>query len=224
MTIAGAIGKLKGLIMEPEPVPTADAVHTAEGGTEHAPRDGDEPSGVTAPPVVQSTGSGLDVAQVEKRIDSLIQKDAAFAPFATFYRMSQNMQANIPDEAQRFQAVRSGTEASLDALLAAVNSHSAVLEHETQKFQREVVVPAEQQIADLERQEKDVGEQISQLSAEIARLSAQREELSSRAIAERASLDKQKIDFGTVLTTLTKRYTSLSHKLTEYLGGGKNAQ
>ncbi len=87
-----------------------------------------------APTAAGSDAKADDSTDLEKQIDAQIQNDALFAPFRAFIRMSENMKAKVPDEAQRYQAMQAATEVSPDALLKALNAHAIVLKRESVNF------------------------------------------------------------------------------------------
>lgn len=173
---------------------------------------------------IEHTGTGLDVSAVEEHIDHQIQGNQAFAPVAAFLKMAESMKNVIGDEKQRFQAAQAATSTPTDTLLSAVRSYSSVLEHETSTFEQTFVAEAEKEIHALSDQEKQLSQQISDLQAKLSNLSVRKEEVGAQSIAKAGDLAKARIDFGSVSSTLTKRYADLAAKLQQHLGGAANGQ
>jgi hypothetical protein len=213
------IGKLKDLIIIDESAGqrAPDRVDDDVGVMHAPPVATPAPTSMqTAPPIT------MDGSDLEKELDAQIQCDPAFAPFATFFRMSENMKSKVPNEAQRYQAVQAATETSLESLLAAVNTHSSVIKSEAANFRSSVVKAGETSIAALSQQEKQLEQQIAGLSAQLAKLTAQKDDLSRQLVTRKSSLDKLQIDFDAASETLRHRYGDYAKKLNDYLGGTAN--
>ncbi|WP_027818947.1 hypothetical protein [Paraburkholderia bannensis] len=162
--------------------------------------------------------SGIDVADLEKRIDTLIQDNPAYAPYRAFAEMSQSIAAAVPDEQQRYRAALLGVKTNLDALLGAVNSHADVLAKEQQNFAAAFVVRSEAEIASLREQETSLNEEIGALARQLAEKNAKKDEVSKSITSKTAGLAKAKIDFESVRTTLVQKYYGIVKKLQGYLG------
>ncbi|WP_322093277.1 hypothetical protein [Paraburkholderia bannensis] len=162
--------------------------------------------------------SGIDVADLEKRIDTLIQDNPAYAPYRAFAEMSQSIAAAVPDEQQRYRAALLGVKTNLDALLGAVNSHADVLAKEQQNFAAAFVVRSEAEIASLREQETSLNEEIGALARQLAEKNAKKDEVSKSITSKTAGLAKAKIDFESVRTTLVQKYDGIVKKLQGYLG------
>ncbi|WP_322050237.1 hypothetical protein [Paraburkholderia bannensis] len=166
----------------------------------------------------QPGNSGIDVADLEKRIDTLIQDNPAYAPYRAFAEMSQSIAAAVPDEQQRYRAALLGVKTNLDALLGAVNSHADVLAKEQQNFAAAFVVRSEAEIASLREQETSLNEEIGALARQLAEKNAKKDEVSKSITSKTAGLAKAKIDFESVRTTLVQKYDGIVKKLQGYLG------
>jgi hypothetical protein len=173
---------------------------------------------------IEHTAAGLDVPAVEEHVDHQIQSNPAFAPVVAFLKMAESMKNVIGDEKQRFQAAQAATSTPTDALLTAVKSYSSVLQREAANFEQTFVAQAQSEIQTLSEQEKQLGEQIGELQAQLSKLSAHKEELGAQSIARVGDLAKARIDFGSVSSTLNKRYSDLAAKLQQHLGGAANGQ
>ncbi|WP_322044921.1 hypothetical protein [Paraburkholderia sp. J67] len=162
--------------------------------------------------------SGLDVADLEKRIDTLIQDNPAYAPYRAFAEMSQSIAAAVPDEQQRYRAALLGVKTNLDTLLGAVNSHADVLAKEQQHFASAFVTRSEAEIASLREQETRLNDEIGALARQLAEKNAQKDEVSKSITSKTAGLAKAKIDFESVRSTLVQKYDGIVKKLQGYLG------
>jgi chromosome segregation ATPase len=162
--------------------------------------------------------SGIDVADLEKRIDTLIQDNPAYAPYRAFAEMSQSIAAAVPDEQQRYRAALLGVKTNLDALLGAVNSHSDVLAKEQKNFASAFVARSEAEIASLRDQETRLNEEIGALARQLAEKNTQKDAVSKSINSKTAGLAKAKIDFESVRTTLVQKYDGIVKKLQGYLG------
>ncbi len=162
--------------------------------------------------------SGIDVADLEKRIDTLIQDNPAYAPYRAFAEMSQSIAAAVPDEQQRYRAALLGVKTNLDALLGAVNSHADVLATEQKNFASVFVARSEADIASLREQETRLNEEIGALARQLAEKNAQKDAVSKSINSKTAGLAKAKIDFESVRTTLVQKYDGIVKKLQGYLG------
>lgn len=217
--------RIKAFVFEEESDKTKEPVDAkgtvpASDPPPHAP----VPEAQQAAVPIEHTGTGLDVPAVEEHIDHQIQSSTAFAPVVAFLKMAESMKNVIGDEKQRFQAAQAATSTPTDALLTAVKSYSSVLQREAANFEQTFVAQAESEIHALSDQEKQLGEQIGDLQAQLSRLSARKEELGAQSIAKAADLAKARIDFGSVSSTLNKRYSDLTAKLQQHLGGAANGQ
>lgn len=162
--------------------------------------------------------SGIDVADLEKRIDTLIQDNPAYAPYRAFAEMSQSIAAAVPDEQQRYRAALLGVKTNLNALLGAVNSHADVLEKEQKSFASAFVARSEADIASLREQETRLSEEIGALARQLAEKNTQKDAVSKSINSKTAGLAKAKIDFESVRTTLVQKYDGIVKKLQGYLG------
>ncbi|NIE62332.1 hypothetical protein [Burkholderia sp. Ax-1719] len=162
--------------------------------------------------------SGIDVADLEKRIDTLIQDNPAYAPYRAFAEMSQSIAAAVPDEQQRYRAALLGVKTNLDALLGAVNSHADVLAKEQKNFASAFVAHSEADIASLREQETRLNEEIGALARQLTEKNAQKDAVSKSINSKTAGLAKAKIDFESVRTTLVQKYDGIVKKLQGYLG------
>lgn len=218
MSLLGKFKDLKDLIIVDESASKSNApapeVATAAQSTSPSAVN----VGASTPFSASQANSPLDVSDLEKQIDAQIQRNPTFTPFATFSRMTENMKAKVPDEAQRYQAVQAATETTLDSLLSAVNSHTGVLAAEAENFEKTFVAGAEAEIQSLTDQEKALGDQIASLSSQLSALSAQRDDLANQVSSRSAGLAKAKIDFETVRANLSRRYQVAAKKLADYLG------
>jgi chromosome segregation ATPase len=162
--------------------------------------------------------SGIDVADLEKRIDTLIQDNPAYAPYRAFAEMSQSIAAAVPDEQQRYRAALLGVKTNLDALLGAVNSHADVLAKEQKNFASAFVARSEAEIVSLREQETRLNEEIGALARQLAEKNTQKDAVSKSINSKTAGLAKAKIDFESVRTTLVQKYDGIVKKLQGYLG------
>jgi chromosome segregation ATPase len=162
--------------------------------------------------------SGIDVADLEKRIDTLIQDNPAYAPYRAFAEMSQSIAAAVPDEQQRYRAALLGVKTNLDALLGAVNSHADVLAKEQKNFASAFVARSEAEIASLREQETRLNDEIGALARQLAEKNTQKDAVSKSINSKTAGLAKAKIDFESVRTTLVQKYDGIVKKLQGYLG------
>lgn len=215
------LGKLKDLVIVNEAADQHEQPDRATAAAQPAVPSAEIPATTSGPAL---SGTPAESANLEKQIDGEIRGNPAFAPFATFIRMSENMKNKVPDEAQRYQAVQAATESTLETLLAAVNSRSDVLKREATNFNSSLVRTTEAEIASLTGQEKQLEQQIAALSAQISTLSARKEELSRQAITHKSNLDKLRIDFDAACEAVDRRYRDYAAKLQNYLGATRNGQ
>jgi len=217
--------RIKAFVFEDESGKTKEPVDAAgEVPASDPPPHASVSEAPQAAAVIEQSGTGLDVPAVEDHIDQQIQSNQAFAPVAAFLKMAESMKSVIGDEKQRFQAAQAATNTPTDALLGAVKSYASVLEHETTAFEQTFVAQAEGEIRALGDQEKQLSQQISDLQAKLSNLNARKEEIGAQSIAKAGDLAKAKIDFGSVSSTLNKRYTDLAAKLQQHLGGAAHGQ
>lgn len=216
MSFKSVLGALKDFAIEPEKSETASRPAAQDPVSAAMPAG--LPTDISAAAPVAVSGSGLDVDKAVADLDAMIQASPAFAPFASFLRMAKNMEKAVPDDAQRFSAVQLATESKLDDLLAAVNSHAQVLADAKSGFEAGFVASTEQSLAQLSQQEGDLDTQIAALATQIAQLNAQKDGITKQIRTGKADLNKQRIDFATVIDTLSARYQSWATKLQAHLG------
>lgn len=220
MKIPEGLKKVVNLVIVDEsaaatPETESDSSATASGASNASGAGQSTQSASAGQPGVSS---GLDVADLEKRIDTLIQDNPAYAPYRAFAEMSQSIAAAVPDEQQRYRAALLGVKTNLDTLLGAVNSHADVLAKEQQNFAAAFVTHSEAEIASLREQETRLNEEIGILARQLAEKNAKKDEVSKSITSKTAGLAKAKIDFESVRSTLVQKYDGIVKKLQGYLG------
>lgn len=217
MKIPEGLKKVVNLVIVDESAASAPATAETESDSS-AGMQGAAQGNQAASAGQPGVSSGIDVSDLEKRIDTLIQDNPAYAPYRAFAEMSQSIAAAVPDEQQRYRAALLGVKTNLDALLGAVNSHADVLAKEQQNFAAAFVVRSEAEIASLREQETSLNEEIGALARQLAEKNAQKDEVSKSITSKTAGLAKAKIDFESVRTTLVQKYDGIVKKLQGYLG------
>jgi chromosome segregation ATPase len=217
MKIPEGLRKVVNLVIVDESASSASATAETESDSSAA-ASGAAQDAQSAPQGQAGASSGIDVADLEKRIDTLIQDNPAYAPYRAFAEMSQSIAAAVPDEQQRYRAALLGVKSNLDTLLGAVNSHADVLAREQQNFAAAFVTRSEAEIASLREQETRLNDEIGALARELAEKNAQKDEVSKSITSKTAGLAKAKIDFESVRSTLVQKYDGIVKKLQGYLG------
>ncbi|MBN3856954.1 MULTISPECIES: hypothetical protein [unclassified Paraburkholderia] len=217
MKIPEGLRKVVNLVIVDESASSASATAETESDSSAA-ASGAAQDAQSAQQGQAGASSGIDVTDLEKRIDTLIQDNPAYAPYRAFAEMSQSIAAAVPDEQQRYRAALLGVKTNLDSLLGAVNSHADVLAKEQQNFAAAYVTRSEAEIASLREQETRLNDEIGALARELAEKNAQKDEVSKSITSKTAGLAKAKIDFESVRSTLVQKYDGIVKKLQGYLG------
>jgi hypothetical protein len=160
----------------------------------------------------------LDTAGLEASIEEHIKSAPEFALFAGFYKDAEAMKKAIPDERVRFVAAQATTDLSCADLCTSVLSYKEAVVAETVRF-NEVYVGKEQAHIDQCTTLVDTLQaQITELTVKLGELSKRKNDYSNHIIAMTGGLEKAKIDFGSVVSTVTARYEELLKKLHQHLG------
>lgn len=217
-------GGLKNLVFEPEapkappvseaPIPAAPVPQTAiaaNGATAAAFLDG-------VPGAYGDVASVLDVAHVETQLVGLIENEPAFQAYKRFNDSATQLADIISDEGTRYKAAAKTSGTDVVALTQSLSTWQTVLDAEKGQFAAGFVAGNEQEIAAINAQAANVESQIVELAQKLSDLSAQKAKLEQEAIQRTVELGKAKIDFDSVIQTLTNRYTAINNKLLKFLG------
>jgi len=159
----------------------------------------------------------LDVEGIRSAIVGVIESQPGFADFMKFSAASAALEKVIPIEGTRMQAAQATSGLTRDQLLASVGTFTAVLESEAQNFQQSYVGAAEQNIQLVNNEVTTIDGEIQALTAKLAELSTRRQELVADGMTKSAELAKAKIDFDSIVKSITARFTEASTKLQQYL-------
>jgi len=159
----------------------------------------------------------LDVDGIRTAIVSVIETQPGFADFMKFAAASAALEKVIPIEGTRMQAAQATSGLTRDQLLASVNTFTGVLEGEAQNFQTSYVAAAEQNIQLVNNEVGTIDGEIQALTAKLAELSTRRQELVADGMTKSSELAKAKIDFDSIMKSITARYTDAANKIQQFL-------
>lgn len=168
---------------------------------------------IEMPPV----DSVLDTASIQASIVGIIEQEPGFANYAKFATASGALEKVILVEGTRLQAAQATTGLTRDQLIESLSTFQGILANETANFQAQYVASSEQAIEALNTQSAAIADQIQQLTGQLAQLSNEKEALISDALTKSGELAKAKIDFNSVVQTITNRYAGEATKLQQYL-------
>lgn len=175
------------------------------------------PGTVPVPPAAP-VASVLDVEHVTAGIDTLIQQSPAYAPFASFASAMNDIRELIKDEPLRFKTAQATTKAPIPELIASARSYANVLVQQGEDFQKNFIAAAEQEIKNAEDTIPVLDQQIQELTQKLGDLSQQKSDLTASVILKRGNLEKAKVDFKSILSTLDAKYAEIATKVSNYLG------
>ena len=159
----------------------------------------------------------LDVEAIRAAIVNAIEQQPAFADFLKFSNASAALEKVILVEATRMQAAQATTGLTREQLLASLNTFVAVLDGEVQNFQTAYVGTAEQNIQVVNDQVAAINVEIQELTGKLAELSNKKEELARDALTKSSELAKAKIDFDSIVKSITARYNDFATKVQHFL-------
>jgi chromosome segregation ATPase len=165
-------------------------------------------------PIVDSV---LDIASIEATITGIIEQDSGFAKYVKFTEAATALEKVIQVEGTRLQAAQATTGLTRDELIESISSHQAVLANEQANFTGSYVAAAEASIQSLTDQTTAISVEIQELTVRLNELSNQRETLTRESLTKTSELAKAKIDFDSVIASITRRFSDASSKLQQYL-------
>lgn len=182
-----------------------------------APVQQNRPMSMTPNIEMMPVDSVLDTTTILASIIGIIEQEPGFANYARFAATSTALEKVILIEGTRLQASQATTGLTRDQLLESLATYQGVLTNETANFQAHFINSAEQSIQALNEQSTALADQIQQLTGQLAEVSNQKEALISDALTKSSELAKAKIDFNSVVQTITNRYADVATKLQQYL-------
>lgn len=162
--------------------------------------------------------SVLDTVAVEAQIIQIVESNPAFLAFKTLSDAADKMLSILPDEKTRFKAASATTALTLAEVQPSLESWKGIVDAEGVNFNESYVLHAESNIAMVNTQIGEAEQKLDQLTKELGELSEQKNKLMQEKVQREAELAKAKIDFNSVIQTVTNRYTSIATKLAQYLG------
>lgn len=162
--------------------------------------------------------SVLDTAAVEAQIVQIVETNPAFLAFKTLSDAADKMLSILPDEKTRFKAASATTTLTLAEVQPSLDSWKAIVDSEGANFASTYVAQADGNIAMVNSQIDDAEQKLNELTKQLGELSEQKNKLMQEKVQREAELAKAKIDFNSVIQTVTNRYTVMSAKLAQYLG------
>lgn len=168
---------------------------------------------------VNSDVSGLDTAQIEGELTALIEGSEKFSAYKVFNDAMTAVIQHIHDERTRYQVAGATTKLTYAEIQPSLDSWKSIVDAETANFNSSYVTMAEGNIAMLDSQITASDQEIAELTQKLGAAAEQKNKLMQEKVQREAELSKAKIDFESVIKTLTNRFTGLSQKLTQYLGG-----
>ncbi len=162
--------------------------------------------------------SVLDTAVVEAQIIQIVETNQAFLAYTTLSDAAAAMAGVIPQEKVRFQAASATTKLTLAEVQPSLDSWKAVVDGEKASFETSYVGSSQDNIAAVEAQIGAVDQELTELTKRLGVLSDQKNDLMHEKVQRESELAKAKIDFNSVIQTVTNRYTVMAANLVQYLG------
>jgi hypothetical protein len=221
------LGRLGSLMFEPD---AKTAAQEATSADEAAPVASTPSTAVATnvaatvsamnaiPGAYSDVASVLDVAHVEGQLVGLIENDPGFQAYKRFSDAAGQLADIITDESTRYKAAAKTSGTDVTVLTQSLGTWQTVLATEQTQFAAGFVAGNEQEIQAINAEAAAVESQIVELAQKLSDLSAQKAKLEQDAIQRTAELGKAKIDFESVVQTLTNRYTAIHNKLSKFLG------
>jgi hypothetical protein len=168
---------------------------------------------------VSSGSSILDVTAVESQIVQMIEANPAYLAYKTFSDAANSLSQVIPDEKTRFQAASATTKLTYAEVKPSLDSWAAIVESEKQNFEGSYVAAAQADITAIDVQLQATEAELAELAKKLGEVSERKNALMQDKVQRESDLSKAKIDFDTVVKTVTHRFTTLAAKLTQFIGG-----
>lgn len=163
-------------------------------------------------------GPKLDMAGIEAAIEEHIRGLPEFALFASFQKQVDAMKGVIGDERTRFMAAQATTNLSCADLCKSVEAYSTVLAGEAEKFNTVYVANEQAHISQCNDLVVSLQKEIDDLTSKLGELAQRKSDHAAHIIASTALLEKAKIDFGSIMSTVSGRYEETLKKLHQHLG------
>lgn len=162
--------------------------------------------------------SVLDTAVVEAQIVQIVESNPAFLAFKTLSDAADKMLSILPDEKTRFKAASATTTLTLAEVQPSLDSWKGIVEAEGANFNQTYVAQADSNISLVNSQIAAAEQELDQLTKTLGELSEHKNKLMQEKVQRESELAKAKIDFNSVIQTVTNRYTGMASKLAQYLG------